>query len=74
LALVWVGEPWLLPDARVAAPIIARGEAGADAWSVVVMTSHGDRYVIGAVLAFDARNQSSPFTHRNPLTSSDLPG
>ena len=57
-ALLWVGELWMLPDGRVAAPIITRREVGvrAEAWSLVVLQRLGDRYVVDSVQAVALRS------------------
>lgn len=59
VALVWVGEPWLLSENRVAVPIATRRGVGAEAWSVVTLAPHGDRYVVNALAALDARSRTN---------------
>lgn len=74
MTLVWVGESWLLPDSRVAAPIIARRGAGAEAWSLVVLKPQGERYIVDTVAAFGARSRSpsvfQPNLHSGPVQPS----
>ena len=71
MTLVWVGEPWLLPDARVAAPIIARRGVSAEAWSLVVLMPQDERYIVDTVAAFGARGRSpsvfQPILHSGPV-------
>ena len=72
--LVWTGEPWMLPDGRVAAPIITRRGARPEEWNLVVVERQDDRYVINAMLAFDARSRPSADSQPGLLSSPDQPG
>ena len=72
--LVWIGDSWMLSDARVAAPVITRRGTRSEARSLVVLKRHNDRFVVDEVLAFEARNHSSPVSHREPLTGLEGPG
>ena len=55
-ALVWIGDPWLLPDERVAVPIITRRGMRAEAWRLVVVERWDDRYRVDAVMTIDPRS------------------
>jgi hypothetical protein len=63
-ALVWIGEPWLLPDERVVAPAITRRGSRPELRRLVVLERDGERYIVDEMLTVGARNAAqtaSPF-------------
>jgi hypothetical protein len=58
IALLWSGEPRLLPDARLAVPIITRQGADPETWSVLVLARQDGRYLIDAVATLEPRSRA----------------